>query len=433
MLFPYFARREKEGGFRSPTKHWASEPPGQEQVSISFLLDLDWSISKDFEEVREKENSLKIIRKEAKTGVLGEIVGSAADLRTRLAVLEQRCARLRQNIADFNVLPQYRDLETEASEITRHINLLSNENAIDRQRLAQIQESLTSENQPSIMQLSQLYEEANIIFPELVKRRFEEVEAFHKSVLSNRESYLRGEMDEAESRITTRESDMSELEKRRVEIMTLLKSHGALDQYQKFQTELSRCEADLESTQKQFEAAQLLEQKQDELQDDRRRLKRRLRQDFDERKDILKRTILYFEEVSSSLYGQDSGSLVFEETENGPKFQVKIHGQDSKGITNMQIFCFDMMLMQICSERGIGPGFLIHDSHLFDGVDERQIANALQYGASAADRFGFQYIVTMNEDVVPCNLFSKTFSFGDYVLPTVLTDDENGGLFGIRF
>jgi uncharacterized protein YydD (DUF2326 family) len=266
-----------------------------------------------------------------------------------------------------------------------------------------------------------------------VKRRFEEVRTFHESVLANRENYLRGEIDDAESRTTARESEMSDLEDRRSAIMSLLNSHGALDQYQQFQTELTRCEAELEATRKQFEAAKLLEQKKDELDDDRKKLKRRLRQDFDERKDLLKRAILHFQEVSSALYGKESGSLTLEDSDNGPKFDVKIHGQASKGITNMQIFCFDMMLMRICCERGVGPGFLIHDSHLFDGVDERQIAKALEYGASAADRFGFQYIVTMNEDVVPCNLFSKTFSFGDYVLPTVLTDDENGGLFGIRF
>ena len=48
----------------------------------------------------------------------------------------------------------------------------------------------------------------------------------------------------------------------------------------------------------------------------------------------------------------------------------------------MQIFCFDMMLMKLCAERGIGPGFLIHDSHLFDGVNERQVAKDIQIGAN---------------------------------------------------
>jgi uncharacterized protein YydD (DUF2326 family) len=48
----------------------------------------------------------------------------------------------------------------------------------------------------------------------------------------------------------------------------------------------------------------------------------------------------------------------------------------------MQIFFFDLMLTEISLKSGPGPGFLIHDSHLFDGVDERQVAKALQLGAS---------------------------------------------------
>ena len=102
--------------------------------------------------------------------------------------------------------------------------------------------------------------------------------------------------------------------------------------------------------------------------------------------------ILTFEALSESLY-EKAGSLTVSETGNGPQFEVHIDGQRSKGITNMQIFCFDLMLTEISLKHGRGPGFLIHDSHLFDGVDERQVAKALQLGAQRAEAAGFQYIV----------------------------------------
>ena len=92
-----------------------------------------------------------------------------------------------------------------------------------------------------------------------------------------------------------------------------------------------------------------------------------------------------------------------------------------------------MMLMRLCASRGVGPGFLIHDSHLFDGVDGRQLISALKVGAETAQELGFQYLVTMNED----DAFKETvagFDLSDHVLPTVLTDaEESGGLFGFRF
>ena len=71
--------------------------------------------------------------------------------------------------------------------------------------------------------------------------------------------------------------------------------------------------------------------------------------------------------------------------------------------------------------------------HLFDGVDERQVARALALGAQIADAEGFQYLVTMNSDVLPSE-FPDGFSVESHLLPTTLTDaTETGGLFGIRF
>ena len=73
------------------------------------------------------------------------------------------------------------------------------------------------------------------------------------------------------------------------------------------------------------------------------------------------------------------------------------------------------------------------DDVQFDGVDERQIAHALQVGAKLAEDYGFQYIVTMNSDVLPQN-FARDFDISQHILPVRLTDEtENGGLFGIRF
>ena len=38
---------------------------------------------------------------------------------------------------------------------------------------------------------------------------------------------------------------------------------------------------------------------------------------------------------------------------------------------------------------------------LLKDVDERQIAAALRVGAESAQEYGYQYIVTMNSDVLP--------------------------------
>ncbi len=75
----------------------------------------------------------------------------------------------------------------------------------------------------------------------------------------------------------------------------------------------------------------------------------------------------------------------------------------------MKVFCYDLTLIQLRASYADMPGFLIHDSTIFDGVDERQIAKALELAASEAQSRGFQYICTLNSDIVPFNDFSEKF------------------------
>ena len=158
----------------------------------------------------------------------------------------------------------------------------------------------------------------------------------------------------------------------------------------------------------------------------------RLRRDFAEQKGNLDEAILAFEKTSQRLY-ESAGSMTVNDTLNGPVFEFPMQGSRSKGIKNMQIFCFDMMLMRLCNKRGMGPGFLVHDSHLFDGVDGRQVISALKVGAETATELGFQYIVTINEDDATKEKI-EGFDLERYRLPVVLTDaTEDGGLFGLRF
>ena len=188
----------------------------------------------------------------------------------------------------------------------------------------------------------------------------------------------------------------------------------------------------MHSLRQRFEAAEQFEGTKNELKVEQNRLTLRLHQDFSEQRHCLDEAILAFEKTSQHLY-ESAGSMTIDVTEKGPKFEFPMQGSRSKGIKNMQIFCFDLMLMRLCATRNIGPNFLIHDSHLFDGVDGRQVISALKIGAETAEAVGFQYIVTMNEDYA----FKETidgFNLKDYVFPVVFTDaTEDGGLFGVRF
>lgn len=432
-LFAYFARRQASDAFQTPMQQASMQQIWDQQVAISYLIGMDWRVSQDFQGLREKEKLVKSLGKAARSGELGPHFGRAADLRTKVVVATRRVDQIREQIDAFQVIPEYRALEAEASDITRAINALGEENFVDRQLIKELQASLTEEEAPGTDDLEKLYAEAGVILPELLTRRLDEVQDFHRTILENRASHLSAELTAAETRIEDREAEKLKLDDRRRQIMSVLQSGGALEQYTALREELGRAEADVETLRQRLETAEKLESTKAELDADRNRLAQALRDDIQERKGVLDEAILTFEELSESLYEQ-AGSLTIDAGTAGPKFEVKIDNQRSKGITNMQIFCFDLMLIELCTKRGISPGFLIHDSHLFDGVDERQVAKALQLGAEKAESLGFQYIVTMNSDAIPSEGFQRGFGIYDYVLPTRITDAvDDGGLFGLRF
>ena len=126
--------------------------------------------------------------------------------------------------------------------------------------------------------------------------------------------------------------------------------------------------------------------------------------------------------------------LLFEVTNKGVlKVEPKIDGDDSKGIKEVSIFAFDLACVIIGSEGGYIPGFLIHDSHLFDAMDDRQLCSCLNIGARLSDEHGLQYIVLLNTDRLEA-VELIGFDRANYPIETILTDKgDDSGLFGFRF
>jgi uncharacterized protein YydD (DUF2326 family) len=222
------------------------------------------------------------------------------------------------------------------------------------------------------------------------------------------------------------------MDSRRIEILETLSSHGALNQLNRLQAELSRKQAEVEEVRKRLDMAKQVESKGTDLTIQRAHLQQRLTEDHDDHTELLNEAIVMFEEFSRQISDHE-GTLTIESTNNGPSFGITVDGKAGKGVRNMQTFCFDLMLTVLWRRKNLGPGFLIHDSHLFDGMDSRQVANVIELGASQAVASGFQYIVTLNSDQLESAEFSDDFDPMLFRNPVNLTDKfETGGLFGMK-
>ena len=431
-LLAYLIRDVKSGGFAQPFKNNHYQTASGTQVAISFLLGFDWSIPVEFAEVREEQKRIDNLKKVANDPDLGSVIGTVAELRTEVAVARKQAEKLRGQASQFTVVGNYEEFVQEADQLTRRLRDLRNDDAIDRDLMTDIAAARRREVPPGAVDLERMWGQVNILLPDLVRSRYDQVKAFHESVIANRRLYLGRESDRAEERISQRQSERQRLDQRRSELMQLLTSSRALDQFTALESEAARAEGEVRELQRRLERAESIEGHQLEIDGRLRELLLELQADHRDRFERRDRAIVLFDDYSRGLYDERHGSLIIGETLKGPEFDVEIAGQGSVGIDSMQIFCFDMVVMTVLCEREIGPRFLVHDSHIFDGVDERQVANALMLGARLADAFNFQYIVTLNSDSIPS--FPNEFGFNSYVNEVRLTDaTDDGGLFGFRF
>lgn len=433
-LFSYFARRTNAGGLTHVERQAEQQQRWDWQVNLSYLLGLDWQIPFEFQAVRAREKTLEELKKAARTGALGEVIGTVAELRPMVAIAETKAQRLRNQLSSFEVLESYKSKSREAAHARMQMQAIGREAVSLYESLEHLELSLTNEKAPGSTGLKEVYAAVGVELPEIALRRFEEVNQFHESVIENRRAHLEQEIAEIKRRIQSGESKLAELDTERSRILQILEGRGALEDFHQMQHELAECEATAASLKERFKSAEILEGEATLLDIDRSNLKRRLQEDHHQRKATLDVAILLIAEAISELYDDRSGRFVVDATENGPEFHISIEGDRGGGISSIEIFCFDLTLAKLTAKRFGGPGFLIHDSHLFDGVDERQIAQALKLGAEASREGNLQYIVTMNSDIFDRLPFPPEFDRSVVVLPTRLSDEtETGGLFGFRF
>lgn len=119
------------------------------------------------------------MQKAAKEGALDSFIGTTAELRTSLLLAESRFLELKERVTNYQILPEYHKLEQEASQLTRELGVLADENTTDHLLLSELEDALNQESEPSIADLERLYEEAGVILSNNALRRFEDVRLFH--------------------------------------------------------------------------------------------------------------------------------------------------------------------------------------------------------------------------------------------------------------
>lgn len=430
-LISYFARRGADA-YSTPFEFFRKQKEWSKQVHNAFLLDLEWRDASELQELKDRKLHLGNFEAAIKAGALRGLVASVGELEVEKISLQRQVSEETKGLQTFVVHPQYRDLDREASRLTGELHSLVNARFETRERLVYFNASLAQEDGTDEESVERLYQDMGVELPEMLKRRLEDVRAFHQTIVRNRREFLAQEVASLERRLVALEDEVRTRTDERGSLMAVLKSHGPWDEYAELQRRHGETVAQLENVNAQLDQLRRLAVEKSKLTIDREVLLAKARQDYEERASQRERAVSWFAAHTHALY-DTPGRLVIDITDTGYRFGVEIPRSSSAGVEKMKVFCYDLVLAEIWAAKATSPGFLIHDSTIFADVDERQHANALVQATVASEGAGFQYICTMNSDAIPWKELAGRVDVGRYVRLTLTDEHEAGSLLGIRF
>jgi uncharacterized protein YydD (DUF2326 family) len=432
----------------SPTKVYPTDSDWETGCRYAFLMGLDPRVAAGAGEHARLDKQQKALGQAAKDGVLSDLNLDIPALRGRLAAARDEEARGAGALVGFRVEERYEFHQDRADGLSTLIARLNESEVILRRRIDDLRRAIDEEaptqHGAELGALTRrIYEEAGVVFSATALQRFEDVEAFQRSVRRNRHVFLHNELDEALAGLEIIRAERGELGDERAAAMVLLQDSVALSTYRRAESSLLALDAEIAGIEERLKIAEGLESIATARDEQAVENKRRMRAEVREKEQLLDEARVMFNSLTGEIYRSYTGKLKSANLDLGVMpisggflVRPKIAGDGSAGISSVETFVMDMVTMYMSAKAGRSPEFLIHDSKLFDSVDSEQVASCLNIGARLAEELGFQYIVTMNSDTLGAAVEDSGGAFdpGPYVVPPRLSDaTESEKLFGFQF
>jgi uncharacterized protein YydD (DUF2326 family) len=428
-LAPYFARLGKEA-YVDPQQAYKNQSGPSKRLSTSYLLGLNTAAQRGLQSLIGERD-----RVTAAVTALGEAADvtddqSIGDLEAERVVLERAFADRQTEIAQFNLRGDYHELEQRLRVADRTLHDLINDNYSDRRLLDYYESSAQAAPLFDTNQPLQILKDAGAVFAPSALQSLEDIAAFHRSVYQNRAEFLAAEIRRLVSQIAERSRRIDAATGGKSDLLKVLASSGAIETLMNLQRTTMEMSAALEGLKARIEERKRFDRRKDDLNSEIASQRKVLKEDLEDRRSSVDEAIELFADYTRALYGV-AGKLAIDVTTPGYRFSFSIDRQESDGVSQMVVFCFDLMVATLRARRGARFLSLIHDSSLFADVDPRQHGLALQLADKTSTAEGFQYVCCLNEGAVPDGHLGDLDLDGKVRLR--LTDDgDTGRLLGLR-
>ena len=399
-LIPFFIRPKKES-YVSYNKPGKTGSDYQVLLYNAFLLGLDVVLAQKKYSIKKEQTRITKLEKNFKDdSLLRDFFTGNKDVTLTLVDLNERIKQLGDDLSNFRVAEDYKEVQSEADRVEKELFSLNNRVIMLQNNVDNINKSLEKTPDINKENIKDIYSESKINFPEHVTKTLDDLEVFYDKLISHRKRRLLEQQNKLMIEQKNKKDAVEKSQKELNKLMKYLGDHQALDLF----VSLSNKNAELKSERDNLK-------KYHELQSEYKAKERQIEKDFIELIEITEQYLIEiepdaillrddFRSLAKIFYPGSVAGITIEcnDGENQSQFNIdaRIESDASDGINNVKIFCYDLTIQFEGHNHNID--FVFHDSRLFDGIDERQKADLFKTVYQKFTHSNKQYIATVNQN-----------------------------------
>lgn len=284
-----------------------------------------------------------------------------------------------------------------------------------------------------------LFAEAGVTFPGQLKKDYEQLIAFNRAITDERRQYLQEERAEIEAALKRVTNDITELSKRRSDMLAFLTDTDVFTKYRQVSDELVGLKADITSLNRQRSFVHRLQEMRTEIRtltDEKGRLQTQIEDDVEKQNSdgtsLFSSIRVFFSEVVEDVIDRKALLSVAPNQQGHLEFRAEILDESGNatsadlGHTYRKLLCvaFDMAVLRAHLEK-TAPRFVYHDG-VFESLDDRKKVNLLAVMREYVN-FGLQFVITLIDSELPTRDKGDEPMFADAEIVLRLHDEGPDG------
>lgn len=290
-----------------------------------------------------------------------------------------------------------------------------------------------------------IFHEAGILFSGQVKKDFDQLIEFNKSITEERFGYLTIEKSEIDLEISKINSELNSLGKKRSDTLSFLSDTEVFNKYKELSNELVSLRADIEALERQKKHIHRLQELRAEirgLSEECSRLQSEIECNVEkqnsDKTSLFSQIRFYFSEIVDAVINRKALLSVSPNSEGHLQFRAEILDESGNstsadmGHTYRKLLCIAFDLSVLRAHLGEKfPHFAFHDG-VFESLDNRKKENLLSVIRQYAD-MGIQSIITLIDSDIPKIENEEPYVFDESEIVLQLHDEgDSGRLFKMK-